>query len=118
MARTPIPITTMTGAIGGIAPTAEVALDPAASPNGNVVQSISPTTWIELTCTVAGPVNVVLETPYNIGGRAVADDTITMSGAGTKRRVGPFNTAVFGNDLNINGPATVTAAAYQIGSIS
>lgn len=118
MARTAIPVTTLTGVTGGIAPTAEVALDPAASPNGNVVQSISPTTWIELTCTVAGPVNVILETPYTVGGRAIADDTITMSGIGTKRRVGPFSSAVFGNDLNINGPSTVTCAAYQIGSIS
>jgi hypothetical protein len=114
MARTEIPMTTMTGAAGGIAPTAEVALDPAASPNGSVVKNISPTTWIELTCTVTGPVNVVLETPNTVGGRAIADDTITLSGIGTKRRVGPFAEAVFGKDLNINGPATVTAIAYQV----
>lgn len=113
MARTEVGITTLNGQTGGIAPTAEVALDPAASPNGNVIKSISPTTWIELTCTVAGPVNVVLETPGNVGGRAIADDTISLSGIGTKRRLGPFNTAVHGNDLNINGPATVTIAAYQ-----
>jgi hypothetical protein len=118
MARTAIPVTTLNGVQGGIAPTTEVALDASASPNGNVIQAISPTTWIELTCTVAGPVSVVLETPFTVGGRAIADDTITLSGIGTKRRVGPFSSAVFGNDLNINGPATVTAAAYQIGSIS
>lgn len=114
MARTEIPITTLTGVTGGVAPTPEVALDPAAAPNGNVVKNISPTTILELTCTVAGPVTVVLETPYTVGGRAVPDDSIVMSGSGTKRRVGPFSTAVFGTDLNINGPATVTAAAYQI----
>jgi hypothetical protein len=113
MARTELQITTMSGAAGGIAPATEVALDPAASPNGNVVKNISPTTTLELTCTVAGPVNVVLETPNTVGGRAIADDTITLSGIGTKRRIGPFSEAVFGKDLNINGPATVTAAVYQ-----
>lgn len=116
MARTEIPVTTMTGVAGGIAPTAEVALDPAASPNGNVISNISPTTTLELTCTVAGPVNVTLVTPGDVGGRAIADDTVTMSGAGTKRRLGPFSPAVFGSSLQINGPATVTAAAYQIGN--
>jgi hypothetical protein len=113
MARTELPITTIGGATGGIAPATEAALDPAASPDGNVVKNISPTTWLELTCTVTGPVNVVLETPGNVGGRAIADDTITLSGIGTKRRVGPFSEGVFGKDLNINGPATVTCAAYQ-----
>lgn len=116
MARTEIPVTTLTGVQGGIAPTAEAALDPAASPNGSVVKNISPTTWLELTCTVAGPVNVILETPFTSAGRAIADDTVTMSGIGTKRRLGPFSSALFGSDLNINGPVTVTAAAYQIGA--
>ena len=111
MARTELQVTTLSGP--AVAPTAEVALDPAASPNGNVIKNISPTMWLELTCTVAGPVTVTLETPNTVAGRAIADDTVTMSGAGTKRRVGPFPTAVFGNDLNINGPATVTCAAYQ-----
>lgn len=113
MARTEIGITTLNGASAGIPNTTPVALDPAASPNGNVVKNISPTTWIELTCTVAGPVNVTLETPGNVGGRAIADDTISLSGIGSVRRIGPFNTAVHGNDLNINGPATVSIAAYQ-----
>lgn len=116
MARTEIPVTTLTGVTGGIAPTTEVALDPAASPNGNVISNISPTTWLELTCTVAGPVNVTLVTPGDVQGRAIADDTVTMSGIGTKRRLGPFSSAVFGKDLQINGPVTVTAAAYQVAS--
>lgn len=118
MARTEIPVTTMSGVAGGIAPTAEVALDAAASPNGNVIKNVGPTTWLELTCTVTGPVNVVLETPGNVGGRAIADDTVTLSGIGTKRRLGPFAEGVFGKDLNINGPVTVTAAAYQTTSAS
>lgn len=113
MARTAIPITTMSGVSGGIAPTTEVALDPAAAPNGNVVNNIGPHTWVELTCTVAGPVTVTFDVTATVQGRAVPDDTVTMSGIGTKRRVGPFANAVFGDNLNINGPATVTIAAYQ-----
>lgn len=116
MARTEIPVVTLTGAVNGIAETTPVALDPAASPNGNVINNIGPTTWLELTCTVAGPVNVVFETPYTSGGRAIADDTVALSGIGTTRKFGPFPPALFGNNLNINGPATVTAAAYQIGT--
>lgn len=114
MARTEIPVTTLTGNPAGIPNTTPVALDPAAAPNGNVLKNISPTMWLELTCTVAGPVTVNLVTPGDVGGRAIADDSISLSGAGSVRKFGPFSTAVFGNDLNINGPATVSAAAYQI----
>lgn len=116
MARTEIPVTTLVGAATGVPNTTPVALDPAASPNGNVLKNISPTMWLELTCTVAGPVTVVLQTPGDVAGRAIADDTLSLSGIGSVRRFGPFSTTLFGTDLNINGPATVTAAAYQIGS--
>lgn len=116
MARTEIPVTTLSGNPAGVANTTPVALDPAASPNGNVISNVSPTLWLELTCTVAGPVTVNVVTPGDVGGRAVADDTISLSGIGSVKRFGPFSTAVFGKDLQLNGPATVTAAAYQIAS--
>jgi hypothetical protein len=114
MARTEIPVTTLNGNPAGVATTTPVALDPAAAPNGNVISNIGPTLWLELTCTVAGPVTVTLVTPGDVQGRAVADDTLSLSGIGSVRKFGPFSTAVFGTSLQINGPATVTAAAYQL----
>lgn len=116
MARTEIPVTTLNGNPAGVPNTTPVALDPAAAPNGNVISNFGPTLWLELTCTVAGPVTVTLVTPGDAGGRAIADDTISLSGIGSVRRFGPFSSAIFGKDLQINGPATVTAAAYQLAS--
>lgn len=113
MARTEVPVTTLKGSRDGIAPTAEVPADPAASPNGNVISSYSDTMWLEITCTVAGPVNIVFNTPGTVGGRAIEDDTYAISGAGTKRRFGPFNRVVYGPNLEFNAPASITVAAYQ-----
>ena len=116
MARTEIPVTTLTGNPSGVLETTPVALDASAAPNGNIISNFSPTMWLELTCTVAGPVTVNLVTPGDVQGRAIADDSISLSGIGTTRKFGPFSTAVYGSSLQINGPATVTAAAYQLAS--
>jgi hypothetical protein len=113
MARTEIPVATLKGDPTGVPNTTPVALD---NTNGNVISNFSPTTWLELTCTVAGPVTVTLTTPGDVQGRAVADDSISLSGIGSVRRFGPFSTSVFGTSLQINGPTTVTAAAYQLAS--
>jgi hypothetical protein len=113
MARTEIPVTTLNGNIAGVANTTPVALD---NTNGNVITGFSPTTWLELTCTVAGPVTVTLTTPGDVAGRAISDDSISLSGIGSVKRFGPFSQTVFGKDLQINGPTTVTAAAYQLAS--
>jgi hypothetical protein len=117
MARTEIPVTTLVGNPAGVAETTPVPLDPAAAPNGNIISNISPTLWLELTCTVAGPVTVNLVTPGDVGGRAIADDTISLSGIGVTKKFGPFSPAVFGSSLQINGPVTVSAAAYQLASL-
>jgi hypothetical protein len=69
--------------------------------------------WLELTCTVAGPVTVTLTTPGYVQGRAIADDTLSLSTIGSVRKFGPFDNDVYGPNLQINGPATVSAAAYQ-----
>jgi hypothetical protein len=113
MARTEIPVTTLNGAAAGVVNTTPVALD---ATNGNVITNFGPTTTLELTCTVTGPVTVTLTTPGDVQGRAIADDSISLSGIGTVRRFGPFATSVFGTSLQINGPVTVTAAAYQLAS--
>lgn len=113
MARTEIPVTTLKGDPAGVPNTTPVALD---ATNGNVISNFGPTTWIEFTCTVAGPVTVTLQTPGDVQGRAIADDSISLSTIGSVRRFGPFSNAVFGTSLNINGPVTVTAAAYQLAS--
>lgn len=111
MARTEIPVTTLTGSTTGVLNTTPVALD---ATNGNVISSISPTLWLELTCTVAGPVTVTLTTPGDVQGRSIADDSLSLSTIGSVRKFGPFPTAVYGSSLLINGPVTVTAAAYQL----
>jgi len=113
MARTEIPVTTLTGSTTGVLNTTPVALD---ATNGNVISSISPTTWLELTCTVAGPVTVTLTTPGDVQGRAIADDSLSLSTINSVRKFGPFDTDIYGPNLLINGPATVTAAAYQLAS--
>lgn len=113
MARTEIPVTTLVSNPAGVANTTPVALD---ATNGNVISNFSPTTWLELTCTVAGPVTVTLQTPGDVQGRAIADDSISLSGIGSVKRFGPFNQNLYGTNLNINGPVTVTAAAYQLAS--
>jgi len=113
MARTEIPVVTLTGSTSGVLNTTPVALD---ATNGNVISNFSPTMWLELTCTVAGPVTVTLTTPGDVQGRAIADDTLSLSTIGSVRKFGPFDTDVYGTSLQINGPVTVTAAAYQLGS--
>jgi hypothetical protein len=113
MARTEIPVTTLVGSTTGVLNTTPVALD---ATNGNVISNFSPTMWLELTCTVAGPVTVTLTTPGDVQGRAIADDTLSLSTIGSVRKFGPFDTDVYGSSLQINGPVTVTAAAYQLAS--
>jgi hypothetical protein len=113
MARTEIPVTTLLGNPTGVLNTVPVALD---ATNGNVISNFGPTTWLELTCTVAGPVTVTLTTPGDVQGRAIADDSLSLSTIGSVRKFGPFSTAVYGTSLLINGPVTVTAAAYQLAS--
>ena len=110
MPRTNLPVTSLVGNPSGIAPTTEVAID---ATNGNVIPSYSKTMWLEITCTVTGPVNFTLVTPVSVGSRAVPDDTYAISGIGTKRRFGPFDPNVYGKDLQFDGPATITVAAYQ-----
>ena len=110
MARTPLNINSLIGAPTGIAPATEVGLDPT---NGNVVPGIHDHLWLEATCTVAGPVNITFVTQTTVGGHSVSDDIVPMSGAGTKRRFGPFDRDVYGNDLYIDGPVTITVAVYQ-----
>jgi len=113
MARTEIPVTTLVGNTAGVVNTTPVALD---AVNNNVISNFSPTMWLELTCTVAGPVTVTFVTPGDVQGRAITDDTASLSTIGSVRKFGPFDPDVYGTSLQINGPATVTAAAYQLAS--
>lgn len=110
MARIEIPVTTINGT-AGVLNTNPVALD---AVNGNIISNYGPGTWLELTCTVAGPVTVTFTTPGDVQGRAIADDSASLSTIGSVRKYGPFPQAVFGSSLQINGPATVSAAAYQL----
>src|SRR5688500_7362106 len=100
MPRTALAVTTLAGNPAGIPPTAEVAID---NVNGTVVPGIHDQLWVEATCTVAGPVNITFVTPVTVGTRAVPDDVNALSGIGTKRRYGPFDKKVYGNDLQIDG---------------
>lgn len=110
MARTALQVTSLTGNTSGIAPATPVALD---ATNGNVINSYGQHMWLEVNCTVTGPVNITFVTPVTVGSRAVPDDTYAISGNGTKRLFGPFDKNVYGENLQIDGPASLTVAAYQ-----
>lgn len=114
MPRTVIPVNSLVGNPVGIAPVVEVAADISVDPNGNSIPSYGNHMWLEATCTVAGPVLITFKTPSTVAGRAIADDVATMSGVGTKRRFGPFDKDVYGDELQINcNVVGVTFAAYQ-----
>lgn len=111
MPRTEMPVTTLTGAVAGIPEATPVACDVA---NGNVISNLSEHMWLEVSNSVASPGTINLVTPGDVQGRAVADDTVTIPASATRRRLGPFAKAVYGNSLQFTGSATtLTVAAYQ-----
>jgi hypothetical protein len=111
MPRTNVPITTLSGAINGVAPTTPTGGDVA---NGNVITGYSEHTWVEVTnthATVAG--TITFNTPGTVGGRAIGDDVGTV-GATLKRYFGPWDKDIFGDSLEFNVSATtMQVAAYQ-----
>lgn len=107
MPATVLPVRTITSS--GLVDTAKVASDVA---NGNSFVN-GPSVWLELTSTAGGTVTVT--TPYSVGGNAIADKVITLTGAET-RRVGPFKPSVYGTTVAFTASAvTITVGVYQLG---
>jgi len=111
MAATALPVRTIT-ASAGLVDSAKVAADAA---NGNTFPN-GPTTWLEATSTAGGTITVV--TPGTVGGNAIADKVITMTGAQTQR-IGPFDPSVYGDPVTFNASvATITVGVYQLAGAS
>lgn len=99
MARTEVPVTSLVGLPAGVAIPAEVTSD---FVNGNVLSNLHDGMWLECTnthATLARDIRFI--TPGDVGGRAIADDTISIPSLG-KRRFGPFDRKAYGTSLQID----------------
>jgi hypothetical protein len=107
MAATPLTVRNITST-AGLVESAKVAGDAA---NGNSFTN-GPTTWLEATSTAGGTITVV--TPGTVGGNAIADKVITMTGA-QSQRIGPFDPTVYADPVTFNvSVATITVAVYAL----
>lgn len=112
MARTEVPVTTLSGAIAGVTPASEVASDLA---NGNILSNLHNGMWLEVTnshATLARDIKFV--TPGTVGGRLIEDDTVSIP-ALAKRRFGPFDRSAYGAALQIDVTVdtSITLRGYQ-----
>jgi hypothetical protein len=79
--------------------------------NGNSFVN-GPNVWLEATSTAGGTITIT--TPYSVGGLAIADKVVTMTGA-QSIRIGPFDAAVYGDPVVFTvSVATITVAVYQL----
>lgn len=79
--------------------------------NGNSFVN-GPNVWLEATSTAGG--TITLTTPFTVGGLAIADKVVTMTGAQTIR-LGPFDAAIYGDPVTFTvSVATITVAVYQL----
>jgi hypothetical protein len=113
MPRTETPVATLTGSINGLPEVVPVAGDVA---NGNVISNYSPTMWLEVTNSGAiTTYTVSVVTPATGSGRSVVDDVSTPFAANQVRKFGPFDSGIYGPNLEFNvSNAALTVAAYQL----
>lgn len=109
MASTVLTPTNLTGALPGVAVPAAVPLD---NVNGNVINSIGPTTVMKITAPAGGG-TVTFVTPDNISGHTTSDDVVTFT-ASQVRWHGPFSPSLYGVNLNLSVSITgFTCEVYQ-----
>lgn len=107
MAATSLTVRNVT-ASAGLIDSAKVAAD---NTNGNSFAN-GPSTWLEATSSAGGTITVV--TPNTVGGNAIADKVITMTGAQTIR-IGPFDSTVYSDPVTFTASvSTITVAVYQL----
>jgi hypothetical protein len=71
-----------------------------------------PSTYLEAASTAGGTITIT--TPFTVGGLAIADKVVTMTGAQTIR-IGPFDPAVYGDPVTfVVSVATITVAVYSL----
>lgn len=113
MARTEVAVTTLNGNnVTGVTPPAEVASD---FVNGNILSNLHDGMWLEVTNTHASLArDIRFVTPGAVGGRAIADDTISIPSL-AKRRFGPFDQSAYGTSLQIDVlvDTSITLRGYQ-----
>ena len=110
MPATAVAINTIARA--GIAPVTEAVGDNA---NGNSVAN-NGAVWLEVTNGGGSAATVTVAYPNTVDGAAIPARSYSLAAA-TKRRIGPFPPAIYGDPLIVTpSAATVTIAAYQLGS--
>ena len=88
MARQTLPVTKITRA--GIADAAGIP----AHIDGHAFDN-NGTTFLEVTTTAGVPVTLTVETPGTVADRQIEDLTISVPGAATNRKIGPFQTDLY-----------------------
>jgi hypothetical protein len=110
MVATPINVNTITRA--GAAPVTEAAGD---NTNGNSFPN-NGATWLECTNGGGSAASITVAYPNKVDGQTVPVKSYALAAA-AKSRIGPFPPAIFGNTVTVTpSAATVTVAAYQLGS--
>lgn len=113
MPRVEIPLTTLSGLVAGVASSVDTANSDAT--NDHVLSNIHKGMWLEITNTIASPATVTFVTPGTAKGRAIADDAPTIGASEVRRRFGPFDPAVYGEDLQVDVTVTtLSLRAYQL----
>jgi hypothetical protein len=114
MARTQIPVTTITRA--GIAPSAGTDAD---MTDGMYIAANNGRIYVEIVSTDAGAQTVGFEIPTEVDGIAVDDKVVTIP-AGATRKAGPWPTGTYNQEddsINVNPSidgATLKISAYKL----
>lgn len=111
MARTDVPVTTITRA--GVADPAPVNGD---TVNNHSVQNPHGDMWLEVDNENAGPQNLTVKFARTVDGQAVASRVFALAAATVRRRLGPWPVNDYGRVLEVDVASTdIKLRAFRLG---